>query len=577
MQEVEQFEEQDEDVTETSSIPTVKYIDKNGKTKYFDYTRHYVDVDGDQKQTGTTFRFVRRDHYDLLAHLRDITEVNSLYGNKPTLIGHDMIGYLTVLRDYDYEMCNGFKEFVEFFEKEFEDQVSQIDDMIKNGVVSFECVGFMFTKGDKIYFEDENNQLIAGEISSFSYSTTWYGSKFDVTYMYVDSNGGNFEVCEDTVTIGDFKGTKPIDDLPVRQLTDDIEKVLVKRGKLYREVGLGSTYMHYNENLRWKTWMGTRQYKARGRVMIDIHNFGRVNPDYGRYDRRGGQELKEFTDNKLYMATPYIRGFSFTAKKWGEIMISELSEIKFDSDAYEQLVLDASRKKLVKALVENSSGTFNDIISGKGGGCIFLLHGPPGTGKTLTAESIAELLERPLYSVSVGELGITPDHLEETLREILDMATEWDAVILIDEADIFLEARDENDIQRNAMVGIFLRLLEYHQGVLFLTTNRVKTFDEAFYSRISVSLEYSGHNEESRSHIWRNLLKAAKIDIGEETISVLATKELNGRQIKNVIRLSEALATSESASLTLDHFLNTIEITGQFQESQIAKLKDKEA
>ena len=40
------------------------------------------------------------------------------------------------------------------------------------------------------------------------------------------------------------------------------------------------------------------------------------------------------------------------------------------------------------------------------------------------------------------------------------------------------------------MVGIFLRLLDYHQGVLFLTTNRVKSFDSAFHSRISVALKY---------------------------------------------------------------------------------------
>jgi hypothetical protein len=54
------------------------------------------------------------------------------------------------------------------------------------------------------------------------------------------------------------------------------------------------------------------------------------------------------------------------------------------------------------------------------------------------------------------------------LREILEIASVWDAVVLIDEADIFLEKRTEEDIKRNALVGIFLRLLEYHQGVLFL-------------------------------------------------------------------------------------------------------------
>jgi SpoVK/Ycf46/Vps4 family AAA+-type ATPase len=56
-------------------------------------------------------------------------------------------------------------------------------------------------------------------------------------------------------------------------------------------------------------------------------------------------------------------------------------------------------------------------------------------------------------------------------------------VVLIDEADIFLEKRTTTQIDRNAVVGTFLRVLEYYNGVLFLTTNRVHDFDEAFYSR----------------------------------------------------------------------------------------------
>jgi hypothetical protein len=54
--------------------------------------------------------------------------------------------------------------------------------------------------------------------------------------------------------------------------------------------------------------------------------------------------------------------------------------------------------------------------------------------------------------------------MEKKLQTVLEIATNWEAVILIDEADIFLEARNDNDIVRNAMVGVFLRLLEYHQG-----------------------------------------------------------------------------------------------------------------
>jgi len=74
---------------------------------------------------------------------------------------------------------------------------------------------------------------------------------------------------------------------------------------------------------------------------------------------------------------------------------------------------------------------------------------------------------------------------------------------------ILQEKRARNDIIRNAMVGIFLRLLEvewsvlssllkYHQGVLFLTTNRVVDFDPAFHSRISIALKYQELDELAR-------------------------------------------------------------------------------
>lgn len=62
--------------------------------------------------------------------------------------------------------------------------------------------------------------------------------------------------------------------------------------------------------------------------------------------------------------------------------------------------------------------------------------------------------------VNIGELGSEPYELEHKLKSILEICYAWDAVLLLDEADIFMEQRAENDIKRNAMVGIFIRLLE---------------------------------------------------------------------------------------------------------------------
>ena len=103
-----------------------------------------------------------------------------------------------------------------------------------------------------------------------------------------------------------------------------------------------------------------------------------------------------------------------------------------------------------------------------------MLHGPPGTGKTLTAEGISELLKCPLYTVSAGELGTDSRFLEMELQKILDICHAWGAILLLDEADVFLEKRNMHDLHRNALVSIFLRQLEYFQGILFLTTNRVE-------------------------------------------------------------------------------------------------------
>ncbi|KAG2041146.1 hypothetical protein BDR03DRAFT_39278, partial [Suillus americanus] len=88
---------------------------------------------------------------------------------------------------------------------------------------------------------------------------------------------------------------------------------------------------------------------------------------------------------------------------------------------------------------------------------IALLHGPPGTGKTLTAEAVAEHLKRPLYVLSSLELSTTPATLEKKLGDVLRLATTWDAVVLIDEADVFLEQRSLHELERNALVSVALR------------------------------------------------------------------------------------------------------------------------
>ena len=223
--------------------------------------------------------------------------------------------------------------------------------------------------------------------------------------------------------------------------------------------------------------------------------------------------------------------------------MSRLLDIKWNDHAFQDLVMDKKKKMVVHSMVKqhsSQSDAFDDIISGKGKGIIGLFSGPPGSGKTLTAEAVAEITKRPLYSVSAGDLGIDPKTVEKTLCETLELSSKWGAVLLLDEADVFLQKRHPQDIKRNALVSIFLRQLEYYQGILILTTNQIAQCDIAFESRVHIPIEYPELDESARRQIWavflRKLREAqqnAAADITEEDVSQLAKLEANGRQVSS--------------------------------------------
>mmetsp|Transcript_21925 Transcript_21925/g.31460 ORF Transcript_21925/g.31460 Transcript_21925/m.31460 type:complete len:457 (+) Transcript_21925:33-1403(+) len=262
---------------------------------------------------------------------------------------------------------------------------------------------------------------------------------------------------------------------------------------------------------------------------------------------------------------PVVPGFSLQGRTWGVAMVHGTKSVKFNETAFESLVMSASRKKLIQALVMSHEKMKSaDLIAGKGEGSIFLLHGPPGVGKTLTAEAISEMLHKPLYIVSMGELGTTPESLEERLQDILDLCIPWKALVLIDEAEMLLEHRSKNDIVRNAMVCVMLRLLEYYSGILFLTTNRVESLDPAFQSRVTCALRYDPLSQESRKEIWFNMMRKLDVDVSKIDVEKLAKHNINGRQIKNTLQLAAALAHHDEIELSQEHLESTIDITTSF-------------
>lgn len=230
-----------------------------------------------------------------------------------------------------------------------------------------------------------------------------------------------------------------------------------------------------------------------------------------------------------------------TNRAAGGFAVSRIEEVEWDDSIWESLVIPLTQKRYVRALVKNhvsEAHSFDDFVRDKGKGLICLLTGPPGVGKTLTAEAVAEVVRRPLYVLSSGELGDRPDDMDKRLGQVLELAQTWNAVLLLDEADIFMTKRNDTDIIRNAIVSIFLRQLEYYQGILILTTNRANTLDEAFQSRIHLCYNYPNLSHAARKSIWEEFLRRAAanphlvLDLEAAAVEELAHTELNGRQVR---------------------------------------------
>ncbi|KAH8660482.1 hypothetical protein BX600DRAFT_467761 [Xylariales sp. PMI_506] len=304
----------------------------------------------------------------------------------------------------------------------------------------------------------------------------------------------------------------------------------------------------------------------------------------------------------LKYISPLLEGYALKNKIWVSFYVEDIRPITWNHTAFDHLVYDEQQKDLVLSFVEShghsdTNAFMDDVIVGKGCGLIILLSGPPGTGKTLTAEAVADRTRRPLFYLQAEDLGISAATLGENIKKVFEMATEWDAVILLDEADVFMAERHPQDIARNELVSIFLREIEYFKGILFLTTNLYQTIDSAFRSRVSLHLLFKPLGPDARAVVWRKFLdrlqpskqsnriteledddddgaedtggtdkgksveKVRAPEISDEDIKELAHWQLNGREIKNAVKMVKSWCDHKGYEMTLTRLENGIKVT----------------
>lgn len=235
---------------------------------------------------------------------------------------------------------------------------------------------------------------------------------------------------------------------------------------------------------------------------------------------------------------PLVRVFDMRRHEHTSVHVARLEPYKYNPKLADKLVMDADNRRLIDTLL-NTKLQFKDIIAKKGNGAVILCAGPPGVGKTLTAEVYSEAVARPLYSVQCSQLGTNEEALEKALDLCFARSIRWNAILLLDEADVYVAKRGTS-IQQNAIVGVFLRTLEYFQGIMFMTTNRTLSVDDAISSRCLARVEYSMPTSDEQRRIWRILADGAGIVLSDKEIEriVKDNNELSGRDIKQLLKLA---------------------------------------
>ena len=139
---------------------------------------------------------------------------------------------------------------------------------------------------------------------------------------------------------------------------------------------------------------------------------------------------------------------------------------------------------------------------------------------------------------------------------------------------------------------VLLRVLEYYDGILILTTNRIRTFDIAVQSRVSFAITYKNLDDKQKKNIYKNFIEQLNDDNcqnkhqllrwldEEDNVEAPPFKRLNGRQIRNVLFSAASVASGEGdGRLKLEHIKKILRETQKFQEdiNNMVEMARKEA
>lgn len=136
--------------------------------------------------------------------------------------------------------------------------------------------------------------------------------------------------------------------------------------------------------------------------------------------------------------------------------------------------------------------------------------------------------------ISAAEIGTIPQQVDDFLHKVFRLSRKWKVLLLLNEANVFLEQRNTENLLCYYIMSVFLRRLEYFKGNLIFTINRVDNFDVAILNRNHIKLNYPKISPSSRKQIWANNLRSSCEDslyLTAKEVARLVEAPVNGRQV----------------------------------------------
>lgn len=260
----------------------------------------------------------------------------------------------------------------------------------------------------------------------------------------------------------------------------------------------------------------------------------------------------ELTLRDLPLLEPTVHGFDLRTHEWRHLYVAGLREVEWNSQAFDDLILDEKEKELLlgsvqSATSQNTTGgggesavttsyqTKRALGSGGGGGSVYLFHGGSGTGKTFATNCISNRTRKPLYHMTPFATGVSAEAVQRNMDATLALAQRWDCMLVLEDADATAHGGNNNnntvgggsgssgshvqhEVPRRAMTMALLKLLDGFGGIVVLNSSRVDVLDDALFSRVHLAIHFPELDAAGRRRIWHDAFFVASSPLPSTTL-----------------------------------------------------------